>query len=215
MKSAQRISHRSPTTGFGLLSFTEQIKEIDMFFEGRDQVHKSLNRLIKKLEKVKIAYAIVGGMALAAHHYRRATNDVGILLSAEGFDEFQRALVPRHYEQQSGRRRRFVDRRNGVTVDILVTGLFPGEGKPGPIAFPEPEQVSELADDKRVVNLKTLIELKLAARRHRDFADVVELIRYNDLDESFGRRLHPSVRRDYIECLEEKRREDSYKPRRD
>jgi hypothetical protein len=65
----------------------------------------------------------------------------------------------------------------------------------------------------RFVNLETLIQLKLAARRYQDFADVVSLIRAHDLDESFADRLHPSVRRDYIECLEEKRREDEYEAR--
>ena len=54
---------------------------------------------------------------------------------------------------------------------------------------------------------------KLAARRHQDFADVVNLIHFNGLDESFAERLHPSLRRDYIECLEEKRREDEYEAR--
>jgi hypothetical protein len=56
----------------------------------------------------------------------------------------------------------------------------------------------------------TLIQMKLAARRHQDFADVVNMIRFNDLDESFTERLHPSVRRDYSECLDEKRRDDEY-----
>jgi hypothetical protein len=55
--------------------------------------------------------------------------------------------------------------------------------------------------------------LKLAARRYRDFGDVVELIRFNQFDKSFAERLHPSVRGDYIECLEEKRREDEYEER--
>ena len=41
----------------------------------------------------------------------------------------------------------------------------------------------------------------------------MELIRFNDLDESFADRLHPSLRRDYIECLEEKRREEEYEAR--
>jgi hypothetical protein len=44
----------------------------------------------------------------------------------------------------------------------------------------------------------------------KDFAEVVELIRANDLDASVTRLLHPSLRRDYIECLEEMRREDEY-----
>ncbi len=63
------------------------------------------------------------------------------------------------------------------------------------------------------IELATLVELKLAARRYQDFADVVYLIRSNKLDESFADRLHPSVRGDYIECLEEKRREEEYQDR--
>ena len=61
-----------------------------------------------------------------------------------------------------------------------------------------------------VADLVTLIQLKLAARRHQDFADVVNLIAVKKLDESFLPKLHPSVRHDFIECLEEKRREDEY-----
>jgi hypothetical protein len=58
-----------------------------------------------------------------------------------------------------------------------------------------------------------LIQLKLAEVRPKDFADVIELIRVHDLDESFVERIHPSVRRDFSECLEEKRREDDYEAR--
>ena len=108
------------------------------------------------------------------------------------------------------RTRRFVDRANKVTLDVLVTGMFPGTGKPGPIAYPDPAQVTEVKARVRVINLKSLIQLKLAARRYQDFADVVALIRAHELDEGFARQLHPSVRQDYIECLEEKRRDDEY-----
>jgi hypothetical protein len=197
------------------LSFVEQVKEIDMFFEGRDQVHKTMRRLVKRLERASISYAIVGGMALAAHHYRRVTTDLDILLTPEGFAEFQGRFVPKNYERVPKRPRRFVDRVNRITMDILVTGHFPGTGRPGPIAFPDPSQVIEIRGKNRVVNLLNLVQLKLAARRWRDFADVVELIRFNDLDESFAEQLHPSVRGDYIECLEEKRREDEYEARED
>ena len=81
--------------------------------------------------------------------------------------------------------------------------------------FPEPTKVAEVISKYRVANLATLIELKLAARRYRDFGDVVELIRVHDLDESFLQKLHPSVHQDFIECLEEKRREDDYEARED
>jgi hypothetical protein len=190
--------------------FWHRLKEIDMFFEGRGREHTTLRRLVKRLEKANIPYALMGGMAVNAHRHERTTKDVDVLLTPEGVAEFCLRFVPKNYERVPKRARRFVDRLNRVSIDVLVTGHFPGSGKRGPIAFPDPAAVSQLIKDVRVVDLRTLIELKLAARRHQDFADVVNLIRVHDLDESFADRLHPTLRRDYIECLEEKRREDEY-----
>jgi hypothetical protein len=186
---------------------------MEQFFRGKDQVHKTLRRLVKKLEKAGIAYAVLGGMALNAHRYRRVTTDVDVLLTGEGFADFKERFVGRDYEPVEGRPRRFTDRKNGVRLDVLVTGLYPGSGRPGPVAFPDPGQGCKRIEDIVYVDLVTLVQLKLAARRWRDFADVVELIRHNDLGESFREKLHPSVRDDYVECLEEKRREDEYEAR--
>jgi hypothetical protein len=191
-------------------NFWGRLKEIDMFFAGNDAVHQTMRHVVDKLEGAKIPYAIVGGMAVNAHGYRRTTADVDVLMTQAGFAAFRRLFVEAHYETIPGRKRRFLDRTNRVNIDVLVTGLFPGSGKPGPIAYPDPEDVNETIDDVRFVNLATLVQLKLAARRHRDFGDVVELIRFNDLDEAFAARLDESVRGDYVECLEEKRREDEY-----
>jgi hypothetical protein len=196
-------------------SFLKRLKEIDMFFQGKDPVHQTMRRAVRRLERTGIAYAIIGGMALNAHHYERTTKDVDLLLTAEGLGAFCAKFVGKHYDRVAGRPRRFVDRVNGVTIDVLVTGRFPGTGKPGPIAFPDPSSVSEIIEEHSVVNLATLVQLKLAARRWRDFADVVELIRFNSLDESFRNKLHPTVHRDFIECLEEKRREDEYEAQDD
>ena len=191
-------------------NITEGLREMDRFFQGKSRAHTTMRRLVKRLDRAGIPYAILGGMALNAHRYRRGTTDVDVLLTAEGFGEFCKRFVARDYEQVPRRSRRFTDRKTGITLDVLVTGLFPGSGRPGPLAFPDPRQVSERIEGIVYVNLAALVELKLAARRWRDFADVVELIRCNDLDESFQERLHPSVSGDYIECLEEKRREDEY-----
>lgn len=190
--------------------FTARLREIGMFFGGKDEVHKALRRLVRRLEKAGIAYALMGGMAVNAHRYRRTTADVDVLLTGEGFEEFKSRFVGKNYRQAEGRSRRFVDRVNQVEIDFLLTGMYPGSGERGPIVFPDPADVAEEVDRIRVVNLATLVQLKLAARRHRDFADVVELIRHNGLDESFAGCLHSSLRRDYTECLEEKRREDEY-----
>ncbi len=199
-----------PTAPTEKISFWDRLKEIDMFFQGRDPVHKTMRRAVKRLEKAGISYAVMGGMAVNAHRYQRTTGDVDILLSPEGFAEFRRRFVPKLYDNLAGRSRRFKDKTSGIRIDILVTGLFPGSGKPGPVAFPDPALVSESIEGIQFVDLATLVQLKLAAKRYRDFGDVVELIRFNDLDEGFAERLLSSVRGDYIECLEEKRREDEY-----
>src|SRR5262249_4370773 len=195
------------------VSFDRRLKEIAMFFQHKDPVHKAMNRLVKRLEKAEITYAIIGGMAVNAHGHRRTTADLDLLVTADGLAEFRRRFVPKNYDPIPQRTRRFTDRTNQVTIDFLVTGRYPGSGKPGPIAFPDPKAVAETIAEKSVVNLATLIELKLAARRHQDFADVVSLIRVHNLDESFKEQLHPSVWGDFIECLEEKRREDEYEER--
>jgi hypothetical protein len=186
-----------------------------MFFQGRDEVHKTMRRLVKRLEKAGIPYAVVGGMAVYYHQYRRTTDDVDILLTRAGFDVFRKRFVPKCYLPHSNLYKRFTDRVNDVTIDILITGLFPGSGEPGPFAYPNPAEASQPIEKVQIVTLPSLIALKLAARRHQDFADVVNLIRHNNLDESFQEKLHPAVRRDYIECLEEKRREDEYAIRQD
>lgn len=184
-----------------------------MFFQGTDPVHQTMNRIAAELEKANIPYAVVGGMAVNAHRHHRTTDDLDILLTAEGFAQFRQRLIGQSFDTIPGRSRRFVDRGNAVTLDILVTGMYPGSGKPGPIAYPDPAAVRERIENIEVVNLPTLIQLKLAARRYQDFADVVSLIRIHQLDESFADRLHASVRSDYIECLEEKRREEEYEAR--
>jgi hypothetical protein len=195
--------------------FIARLREIDMFFEGTSKVHDTTRRVAGKLEAAGIPYAIVGGMAVNAHKHERTTKDVDFLLTSAGIDAFRRLYVGPEFDPVPGRPRRFVDRANGITFDILVTGLFPGNGKPQPVSFPDPDDVAERIQSLQVVDLATLIELKLAARRYQDFADVVNLIAANNLDELFLEQIEPSVRGDYIECLEEKRREDEYEARQD
>ena len=186
-----------------------------MFFKKEDRVHRTMRLVADRLDAAGIPYAIVGGMAVNAHRHERTTGDVDFLITAEGFFSFQRRYVEKEFQRVPGRPRRFLDTQTGVSFDLLITGMFPGSGNPGPVSFPDPAEVSETIDGLQIVNLIGLVQLKLAARRFQDFADVLNLIRSNDLDESFQSNLHPSLHSDYIECLEEKRREDEYEARQD
>jgi hypothetical protein len=186
-----------------------------MFFEGSDRVHQTMRHVAQKLEEAGIEHAIAGGMAVNAHKHARTTVDVDFLVTAEGLERFLGLFVPSEFRRVPGRARRFLDPSTDLTFDLLVTGLFPGSGEPGPIAFPDPSQVAETISNQRVLNLRTLVELKLAAGRYKDFGDVVELIRVNRLDETFASQLSPTVREHYTECLEEMRREEEYEARMD
>ncbi len=186
-----------------------------MFFDGTDAVHQAMKNVAAEFDAKGVKYAIVGGMAVNAHRHSRTTKDVDFLISAAGWVELRRMVAAGQFLPVPGRPRRFVDPATKISFDILITGGFPGSGNPGPIAYPDPADVGELMDDLHVVDLPNLIQLKLAAGRYQDFADVVNLIRENHLDESFLQKLFESVHDDFTECLEEMRREESYENRRD
>jgi hypothetical protein len=188
----------------------DPLEAFAVFEQGKSPVHKTLRRAIKRLEKAGIPYAVVGGLAVDVHGHHRLTNDVDVLMTPASLAEFRRLFVPKSYSQVPGRDRRFVDRANKVTIDVLITGGIPGWGQKTPIRFPDPGKAREQIGSIYYLDLTNLIQLKLAARRHQDFADVVKLIEVHNLDESYLDRLHPSVRQDFIECLEEKRREEEY-----
>lgn len=186
-----------------------------MFFQRTDPVHQAARRLVRRLERAGIAYAIAGAMAVNAHGARRTTDDVDVLLSRKGLEQFKESMVGKWYATVPGRPRRFIERQSGVKVDVLVTGGRPGFGQPVPFSFPDPARASETIEKTQVLALANLIQLKLAARRYYDFGDVAKLVKVHNLDESYLGNLHPFVHHDFIECLEEKRREDAYEARED
>jgi hypothetical protein len=65
------------------------------------------------------------------------------------------------------------------------------------------------------MDLVMLIQRKLTAGRFQDYADVVNLIRDNGLNEAFQEKLPPSFRGDFLKCVEEIRREAEYQARQD
>jgi hypothetical protein len=197
--------------------FLKGLKEISLFFAGRSREHKTLRRLARKLDGCNICHAFVGAMAVNFHHaamkrheFVRTTSDVNVLLTPEGLARFRRLLVPRSYGAIPGHSRRLLDRRQQVSVGILVTGSFPGYSGTGPIAFPDPDQIYTVLDGIKVAKVQSLIEMKLASGRHQDLADVVSLIGSQNFDASYAARLHRSLRAAFAECMEETRREEEF-----
>jgi hypothetical protein len=181
----------------------EILRESEAFFMKEGKVHLTLKHLAQALKDESIPYAIVGGMALNLLGYTRETVDVDILLTPEGLERFRERLVGKGYLPAfAGALKSFRDTQTQVKVEALTTGEYPGDGKPKPVAFPDPAAASVERDGYRVISLEKLIELKLASgmtapHRLRDLADVQDLILTLNLPLELGERLDESVRGEY------------------
>ncbi len=180
------------------------LEQVSRFFMRDDPVHESLRRITDKLEHLSIPYAVVGGMALVAHGYGRTTEDVDLLVTPEGLEAIHKSLDGLGYVPPFPGASQLRDTQTGVRIEFVVTGRYPGDGKPKPIAFPSPIDAAVEVDGVRYVSLPVLIELKLASGmtnpgRLRDLADVQELIRVLALPADYVEKLHPYVRDRFAE----------------
>lgn len=200
-----------------LSSASDRLRQVDQFFMESSPVHKTLREIVRRLSEEQIDYAIIGGMALTLHGFVRPTEDVDLLLTPAGLEKFRAALVGRGYVPVfAGARKHFRDTETGVKVEIITTGEYPGDGKPKPVVFPDPEAVAIELAEYRVVKLESLIELKLASgisaehRKLRDLGDVQQLIEILNLPVSLNERLDASVRDEYLRlwALAQKSRDD-------
>jgi hypothetical protein len=180
------------------------VEHVSRFFMGEANVQRALRDLVATLESLGIPYAVVGALALGEFGYRRATVDVDVLLTPEGLEAFKREVLGRGYLERVPGGRGLRDTRNGVDVDVIVTGGYPGDGKPKPVRFPDPGEVAVRGAEIALLPLPKLVELKLASgmsapHRLRDLADVLELIRVAGLPRDLAEALDPSVREKYLE----------------
>jgi hypothetical protein len=171
---------------------------------GQSEVQEAVARLIDALDAVGIDYALVGAMALNEYGYRRVTEDVDVLLTREGLAAFKEAYLGRGYVEKFPGSKGMRDTVAGVNVDVILTGEYPGDGKPKPVRFPDPGVAAVRAGKVALLPLDRLIELKLASgmtapHRLRDLADVLELIRLQGLPEDYGQRLDAYVRGKFAE----------------
>ncbi len=175
------------------------------FFQGKGMLNNTLRRLIADLEKHGIDYNLIGAIALNQHGYPRFTVDIDLLLSPEGLLLFQEKLIGAGYRPAfEGAQKKFRSTQENVPIEIIVTGEYPGDGKPKPVQFHDPSENFVIIEGMKTVNLETLINLKLASGltapgRLKDLADVEELIKIKDLDESFAELLNPFVREKFVE----------------
>lgn len=191
--------------GHGVGQVAEIYAEGLRYFMGEGTLNTTLARLSADLQQHGIDYAVIGAVALLAHGYPRFTEDIDLVMTAEGLRKFHEELVGLGYVPAfPGARKRLTSTVDGVTIEVMTTGEYPGDGKPKPVIMPEPGKASTEIDGIKFVTLEKLIELKLASGisapdRLKDLADVQELIKIRKLDADFALKLNPYVREKYRE----------------
>ena len=182
-------------------------QEISMHFDQTGAVYRTMRKISTRLDELGLPYVVVGGMALNLHGYVRATDDVDLLVTKETLAVIHQKLEGLGWVPLFTGSKNLRDADTGVKVEFLVTGEFPGDGKPKPVAFPDPADVGTVIRGIRCLRLEKLVELKLASStakgRRKDAADVQELIRTLPLPADFGDRLDPSVRDLFVELRDE------------
>ena len=181
------------------------LREADEYFAGRGELRRTLGRFVTALDGAGIPYAVVGAVALFEHGHERATTNIDVVVTADSRRRIHELLVGSGFLPPFANSRNLRDTLNGVRIDLIVAGDFPGDGKPKPVAFPDPSvEPLFVKDGIRYVTAEKLVELKLASGishqlRYRDLGDVVSLIDSARLPREFGERLNPYVQPKWFE----------------
>ena len=178
------------------------MRQLGRFFMKEGEVYSALRAISRKLEELQIPYAVAGGMALNAHGYQRATVDVDVLVTEAGLRRIHEELEGLGYVPPFAGSKQLKDVQHKVRIEFLVSGQYPGDGKPKPVAFPNPAEVATEIEGIAYLKLPTLVELKLASGmtnpgRLKDLADVQEMIRALKLPRDFASQLNAYVRAEY------------------
>jgi hypothetical protein len=156
------------------------------------------------LQAIQCEAVMAGGWAVWRHgFFARMTQDIDIVLPADRIDEFLGAAAVSGFTVLSevrGRWRKLRHKETKIQVDILPEGGRPGtRSNLAPTTIPHPHALGASGSLLRYINLPRLIELKLAAGRPRDEADIAELMRVQP-DQADAIRKHlATVHSRYVE----------------
>lgn len=201
---------------------TQQLELADALLVGRAKMLEPQDlpgrygRVIRSIDKVLAACdceaVVAGGWAVWRYGYvGRVTQDVDIALPQAQIDSFLQAASVSGFnvlKQEESNWPKLTHRETGIDVDILPEGGRPGTAsRPAPTTIRHPANMGGTRGVLKYSDLLSLVELKLAAGRLRDEADVVELARENrDRVDEMRRHLqaiHPQYASRFDELLKE------------
>lgn len=165
-----------------------------------ERVRQRLLRSTKALENAGVAYAVVGGNAVAAWVARvdesavRNTQDVDILIARPDLKLATEAMENAGFTY-----------RNVLGIDLFLDGpdakprhavhlLYAGEMVQPDYAVASPEVAESVkAEEYQVLALEPLVRMKLTSYRRKDQVHILDLIEVGLIDASWPARFPPPL----------------------
>jgi hypothetical protein len=172
---------------------------------GNESLWDTAAQCDRLLAEAGIAYSVCGGVAVCLNGYQRNTVDLDLVVRSEDSERVREVLENAGLTWDPGAKEFRTEA--GIAVQFVISGESAGRGHEVKVPEPMGDDNVEVIEGLPVLRLSRLIEMKLASgsanirRTHRDFADVVELIVIRNLDGSFARLLHKSLRKTFRELV--------------
>jgi predicted nucleotidyltransferase len=187
----------------------------DRMIRAVEKVRERLLRVARALERAGIAYAVVGGNAVAAWVSRvdeaavRNTRDVDILLRRSDLAAARAALEAEGFVYRQvaslgcgGHLDLFLDGPDASARDAVHV-VFASEKVSEDSLIPSPD-VLEIEDGGsfRVIALESLVRMKLTAFRDKDRVHLRDLVEVGLIDEFWVEKFEPPLDQRLVQILE-------------
>src|SRR5438552_1661181 len=124
----------------------ESLVEAGNQYQREGYVWETLRRIVGEFERLQVPYVTVGALALQYYGIKRSTEDVDLLVDSNALTLIHQKLLNHGYIRKSPDSRHLRDEVTRVRIEFLITGEYPGDGKPKPVQFPSPESVAVRSD---------------------------------------------------------------------
>lgn len=162
-----------------------------------EDVKIRLRRSAEALEAAGIPYAVIGGNAVAAWVETveptavRTTVDVDLLLRREDFERARTTLEAKGfiYDNILGVDMFLDDMNANPRQAVHVLWANEKVRATDPVAAPDVDQ-SQVLGDRRILELESLVKMKLIANRRKDHTHLDDMIELGLIDQTWPARFH-------------------------
>lgn len=167
-----------------------------------NDLNKIMSDITKLFKEFNIHFIFIGGAARNQYNAFKTTEDIDLLVSSSDRDKISKLPIGFIRDISGGRNKVLSWADPKTRIELIYSGEISGDGIRG-LKYPEPDNIEYTKNGIPVMKLNSLIEFKLSSGiygdREKDFADVRDLIRKNNLSKDYGNNFRSDLKIKYIE----------------